>query len=90
MPQIENVTQITLKAKQALLDEHTRLTGYHRKSAVRFLNAWKLDDSMARDQGRIALNPLRPIDLSGFVFLVFAGFGWAKPIQFNPACPRRP
>jgi Zn-dependent protease len=56
------------------------------------LTAWKLGDSTARDQGRITMNPLRHIDLIGFLFLVFAGFGWAKPVQFNPArlrCPRR-
>jgi Zn-dependent protease len=54
------------------------------------LTAWKLGDSTARDQGRITLNPLRHIDLIGFLFLVFAGFGWAKPVQFNPAYLRRP
>jgi Zn-dependent protease len=54
------------------------------------LTAWKLGDSTARDQGRITMNPLRHIDLIGFLFLVFAGFGWAKPVQFNPACLRHP
>jgi Zn-dependent protease len=54
------------------------------------LTAWKLGDSTARDQGRITLNPFRHIDLIGFLFLVFAGFGWAKPVRFNPACLRRP
>jgi Zn-dependent protease len=54
------------------------------------LAAWKLGDSTARDQGRITLNPLRHIDLIGFLFLIFAGFGWAKPVQFNPAFLRRP
>ncbi|MDR1318221.1 MAG: site-2 protease family protein [Treponema sp.] len=54
------------------------------------LAAWKLGDSTARDQGRITLNPLRHIDLIGFLFLVFAGFGWAKPVQFNPAFLRHP
>jgi Zn-dependent protease len=56
------------------------------------LSAWKLGDSTARDQGRITLNPLKHIDLIGFLFIVFAGFGWAKPVQFNPqylSHPRR-
>ena len=48
------------------------------------LCAWKLGDSTARDQGRITLNPLRHIDIIGFLFILFAGFGWAKPVQFNP------
>jgi Zn-dependent protease len=49
------------------------------------LTAWKLGDSTARDQGRITLNPLKHIDIMGFVFLLFVGFGWAKPVEFNPA-----
>lgn len=48
------------------------------------LCAWKLGDNTARDQGRITLNPLRHIDLIGFLFIIFAGFGWAKPVQFAP------
>jgi len=48
------------------------------------LCAWKLGDSTARDQGRLTLNPLKHIDIIGFLFIIFAGFGWAKPVQFNP------
>jgi Zn-dependent protease len=48
------------------------------------LCALKLGDSTARDQGRITLNPLKHIDLVGFLFIIFAGFGWAKPVQFDP------
>jgi len=46
--------------------------------------AWKLGDSTARDQGRITLNPLKHIDPVGFLFILIAGFGWAKPVQFAP------
>jgi len=46
--------------------------------------AYKLGDSTARDQGRLTLNPLKHIDIIGFLFLIFAGFGWAKPVEFNP------
>ena len=46
--------------------------------------AWKLGDSTARDQGRLTFNPLKHIDFIGFLFIIFAGFGWAKPVQFNP------
>lgn len=56
------------------------------------LCAWKLGDSTAKDQGRITLNPLKHIDIIGFLFIMFAGFGWAKPVQFNPerlSHPRR-
>jgi Zn-dependent protease len=48
------------------------------------LCAWKLGDSTARDQGRLTLNPLKHIDIIGFVFIIIAGFGWAKPVQFAP------
>ena len=54
------------------------------------LCAWKLGDSTARDQGRITLNPIKHIDLIGFIFILFAGFGWAKPVQFNPQYLRHP
>jgi Zn-dependent protease len=47
--------------------------------------AWKLGDSTARDQGRLTLNPLKHIDIVGFVFIIIVGFGWAKPVQFDPA-----
>ena len=52
----------------------------------------KLGDHTARELGRLTFNPLKHIDLIGFVFLIIAGFGWAKPVQFNPenlAHPRR-
>ena len=54
------------------------------------LASWKLGDSTARDQGRITLNPIKHIDPLGFLFLIFAGFGWAKPVQFNPHNLRYP
>lgn len=54
------------------------------------LCAWKLGDHTARDQGRITLNPLKHIDIIGFIFIIFAGFGWAKPVQFNPEYLRHP
>lgn len=45
--------------------------------------AYKLGDSTAKDMGRISLNPIKHIDWIGFVFLLIAGFGWAKPVIFN-------
>jgi len=44
----------------------------------------KLGDNTARDQGRLTLNPVKHIDIVGFIFIIIAGFGWAKPVQFNP------
>jgi len=40
-------------------------------------------DSTSKDQGRVTLNPLKHIDPIGFMMLIFVGFGWAKPVQFN-------
>ena len=40
-------------------------------------------DSTAKEQGRLTLNPLKHIDPLGFLMLIFVGFGWAKPVQFN-------
>lgn len=47
-------------------------------------------DSTAKDQGRVSLNPLKHIDPLGFLMLVIAGFGWAKPVQFNEQNLRNP
>lgn len=43
-----------------------------------------LGDPTARLMGRITLNPLAHIDLFGMLFLLFFGFGWGKPVQFDP------
>jgi len=48
------------------------------------LAAYKLGDQTAREMGRLTFNPLKHIDLIGFLFIIIAGFGWAKPVQFNP------
>lgn len=44
----------------------------------------KLGDDTARNQGRLTLNPLKHMDPVGFALLVFAHFGWGKPVQINP------
>lgn len=41
-------------------------------------------DPTARLMGRISLNPLRHLDPVGFLCMLFAGFGWAKPVPVNP------
>ena len=47
-------------------------------------------DSTSKDQGRISLNPLKHIDPLGFIMLLVAGFGWAKPVQFTEQNLRNP
>ena len=46
--------------------------------------ATKLGDDTPILQGRLNLNPISHIDPIGFVLLLFAGFGWGKPVQINP------
>ena len=44
----------------------------------------KLGDDTPRRQGRLNLNPFKHLDLFGTIMLVFAGFGWGKPVEINP------
>ena len=44
----------------------------------------KLGDDTPRNQGRLSLNPLDHLDPIGSFLLLFAGFGWGKPVQVNP------
>jgi len=46
--------------------------------------AYRLGDPTAKNQGRLTLNPIKHIDWMGFFLIVVAGFGWAKPVSFNP------
>ncbi len=45
--------------------------------------AYVLGDPTAKIQGRLSLNPLAHLDPLGTIFLLFAGFGWAKPVPIN-------
>lgn len=40
-------------------------------------------DDTAKRLGRLTLNPLPHIDPLGLAMLLFAGFGWAKPVPVN-------
>ena len=46
--------------------------------------AYRLGDDTAKMQGRLNLNPISHIDPIGFVLLIFAHFGWGKPVEINP------
>lgn len=45
--------------------------------------AYKLGDNTAKYMGRLTLNPLKHLDIIGVLCLLFAGFGWAKPVPVN-------
>lgn len=52
-----------------------------------FAHAWaadKLGDDTPRNEGRLSLNPLAHLDPVGSIMLLFAGFGWGKPVMVNP------
>lgn len=49
-----------------------------------------LGDTTAEREGRLTLNPLAHIDPIGFLMLLVAGFGWAKPVPFNPYALKHP
>jgi Zn-dependent protease len=52
-----------------------------------FAHAWmanRLGDPTPRLQGRLTLNPLAHLDPLGTLLIFFIGFGWGKPVQFDP------
>ncbi len=52
-----------------------------------FSHAWaanELGDDTATRMGRLTLNPLKHIEPSGLLLLLFVGFGWGKPTPVNP------
>ncbi|MEA3326863.1 MAG: site-2 protease family protein [Chloroflexota bacterium] len=51
--------------------------------------ATALGDMTAKNSGRLTLNPLAHLDVMGTITLLFAGFGWAKPVPVNPYAVRR-
>ncbi len=48
------------------------------------LAADKLGDPTPRLQDRLTLNPLAHLDPIGTLLLLVAGFGWGKPVMFDP------
>ncbi|MDI6618756.1 MAG: site-2 protease family protein [Clostridiales bacterium] len=47
--------------------------------------ATKFGDPTPKMQGRLTVNPLVHIDIWGLLLIIFAGFGWAKPVVTNPS-----
>ncbi len=46
--------------------------------------AYRLGDLTPKYQGRLTVNPLAHLDPIGTIMLIFAHFGWAKPVMVNP------
>ncbi len=48
------------------------------------LAATWLGDTLPRRQGRLTLAPTAHLDVMGSLFFLIGGFGWGKPVQYNP------
>jgi Zn-dependent protease len=58
-----------------------------------FAHAWvadRLGDPTPRLMGRVTLNPLAHLDPIGTLALLLVGFGWGKPVPFDPFNLSRP
>ena len=48
------------------------------------LAADKLGDPTPRHQGRVTLNPMAHLDPIGTLAILIAGFGWGRPVPYDP------
>lgn len=48
------------------------------------LAADRLGDPTPQLQGRLTLDPRKHIDPFGLLFILIAGFGWGRPVEFDP------
>lgn len=54
--------------------------------------AYKLGDNTAKNMGRLSLNPIKHIDVTGMIMMLVFQVGWAKPVpvnMFNMKNPKR-
>ncbi len=66
------------------------LLGFVLHEFAHAFTANKLGDPTPRVQGRITLDPRAHIDIIGFIMILIAGFGWAKPVMTNPRHYKKP
>lgn len=72
-----NLTNILINVPITLI----ALTGHE------FAHGWvssKLGDPTPKYEGRLTLNPLAHLDITGTILMILTGFGWAKPVGINP------
>ncbi len=50
----------------------------------------KLGDDTAAKFGRLSLNPVKHLNLFGFISMLFFGFGWANPVPIRASRFKRP
>lgn len=80
---IENLPQILLSLPIVLI-----ALSFH-ELAHGFV-AMKLGDNTAKNLGRLTMNPLKHIDIIGFISMVLFHFGWAKPVPIQSRNFRKP
>ena len=54
------------------------------------LAAWLLGDPTAKRSGRLSINPIRHIDLMGFLMMMVTRVGWAKPVPVDMRYFKKP
>ena len=57
-----------------------------------FSHAWVatlLGDPTAKLSGRVTLNPISHLDPLGTIMIFLAGFGWGRPVPYNPNFVRK-
>ena len=52
--------------------------------------AYRLGDTTAKNLGRLTLNPLKHINIFGFISMLFFSVGWANPVPINTRNFRNP
>lgn len=52
--------------------------------------AYKLGDHTAKNYGRLTLNPIKHIDIFGFISMLLFHIGWAKPVPVNSRYFKKP
>jgi len=52
--------------------------------------AYKFGDNTAYREGRVSLNPMVHLDWLGFILILIAGFGWAKPVPVRASRFKNP
>ena len=80
---IENLPQILLSLPIVLI-----ALSFH-ELAHGFV-AMKLGDNTAKNLGRLTMNPLKHIDIIGFISMVLFHFGWAKPVPIQSRNFKKP
>ena len=73
-----------------LLSLHVILFAFSVHESAHGYAALRLGDPTARNFGRITLNPVKHIDPIGFICMLIAHVGWAKPVPINTRNFKKP